>query len=218
MLSQVNQYEPPSGFGVDNNGGPPVNLLFQNLIPFTYSNGMLEIDFSAEISLFGGGITFPDTMMTTESGVSVPHFPTYFNFPMSAQVQLMGGTNLVTKIGPNFNQYIAAIYGKAYDGDTVTNTKVYSPGIVTKVGVLDITSLGTWLSIINPGAASSSEPPYNTYLSGNSETPPIGNYVSPFGGNITYVFTQPLTIAVTMQNTGTHYFTLKSQISSGNLQ
>jgi hypothetical protein len=216
MLNVQNQYEPPASY--TNGTLPPLDFVPQSLIPFTYSNGMLDIDFTAEITLFGGGTTFPDTMMSSISNQSVPHFPTYFNFPMSSQIQLMGGTNLVTKIGPNFNEYIAAIYGPTYEGDTVINTKVYSPGIVTKVRVLDITSIGSWLSIINPLASSSSGPPYNTYLSGNSETPPIGNYESPFGGSITYVFTQPLTIAVTMQNTGTHYFTLKSQISSGNLQ
>ena len=108
--------------------------------------------------------------MTTITDVSVPHFPTYFNFPLSSQVRMMGGTNLVTDIGPNFRQYISTLYSSQYEGN-VTSIKVYSPGIVTKVQILDITTLGTWLSIINPGFAGGS-----SYASGDSTEPPVGNY------------------------------------------
>jgi len=126
---------------------------------------------------------------------------------------MMGGTNLVSDIGAGFRQYIVSIYESQYQ-DTVTSIKVYSNGIVTKVQVLDVTTLGTWLSIINPAVGSGS------YLSGDSTEPPVGEYISPFAGNnygVTYVFTHPLTIAVTMVSNGVHYFTLKSQISTGKM-
>ena len=210
MLSEQNQYEPPSGFGLGI-GGPPVNFLFQNLIPFLYENGSLEIDFAALIPCVSGGYcTFQDTMMTTITDVSVPHFPTYFNFPLSSQVRMMGGTNLVTDVGTNFRQYISTLYSSKYDSP-VTAISVHSPGIVTKVQILDIITLGTWLSIINPGLMGGS------FLSGDSLNPPVGNYVSQIadGYGVTYVFTQPLTIAVAMEGQPMHYFTLKSQISSG---
>jgi len=125
---------------------------------------------------------------------------------------MMGGTNLVTDIGANFRQYIITLYESQY-GNTVTSIKVYSEGIVTKVQVLDVVTLGTWLSIINPGIGS------GTYASGDSLVPPMGDYVSQVipGSNYgtTYVFLKPLTIEVTLVNDGLRYFTLKSQISSG---
>ena len=217
MIVSQNQYEPPAGFGteISGEGAPPINLLFQNLIPFLYENGTLDIDFAAQIPCFPTGFcTFQDTMMTTITDVSVPHFPTYFNFPISSQVRMMGGTNLVTDIGPNFRQYISTLYSSQYEGN-VTSIRVYSPGIVTKVQILDITTLGTWLSIINPAFAGGS-----SYASGDSIEPPVGNYVSQFGGEgygITYVFKQPITIAVIVEGEPMHYFTLKSQISTGTM-
>jgi len=213
MLTEQNQYEPPQGVAFGDNGGAPFNFLFQNLIPFLYENGKLDIDFDAPISCLNGNCTFPDTMMATVVDQSRPHFPTYFNYPLSSQVRLLGGTNLVTDIGNNFRQYVSTLYSSVYSS-TVTSISVYSPGIVTKVQTLDITTLGTWLSIINPGIAEGS-----TYASGDSINPPVGDYVSQsgIGYGITYVFTQPLTIAVAMDGQPMHYFTLKSQISSGKM-
>ena len=215
MITSLNEYEPPRGFGIVNGewSGPPINFLFQNLIPFLYDKNVLEIDFEAVIPCYPYGYcSFQETMMTTQANASIPHFPTYFNFPLSAQVRMMGGTNLITDIGANFRQYIMTIYASQFS-DTVTSIKVYSEGIVTKVQVLDIINLGTWLSIINPTVGG------GEVLSGDSITPPVGDYVSQIipGSNygITYVFLKPLTLAVTMANNGVHYFTLKSQISSG---
>lgn len=215
MITSRNAYEPPQGFGLVNgeNNGPPVNFLFQNLIPFTYANNVLDIDIDMIVPCYPfGGCSFRDTMMTTIPDESVPHFPTYFNFPLSSQVRMMGGTNLVSDIGANFREYIVTLYESRYE-DTVTSIKVYSNGIATKVQVLDVTTLGSWLSIINPTVG-------GTYLSGDSTEPPVGEYISPFAGNnygVTYVFTHPLTIAVTMVSNGVHYFTLKSQISTGKM-
>jgi len=215
MITSMNKYEPPQGFGTVNGvwNGPPINFLFQNLIPFLYNKNVLDIDFEAQVPCYPFGFcTFQETMMTTQVDQSVPHFPTYFNFPLSSQVRMMGGTNLVTDIGANFRQYIMTLYAAQYS-DTVTSIKVYSEGIVTKVQILDVVTLGTWLSIINPAVGAGS------YLSGDSTTPPVGDYVSQVipGTNYgtTYVFLKPLTIAVTLANSGLRYFTLKSQISSG---
>lgn len=211
MLIQQNRYEPPAGVGYESgDGGPPINLLFQSLIPFSYKDNVLEIEFETPVFSVVGLTSFPETMMTTISGESTPHLPTYFNFPATSQVRLMGGQNLVTDIGPNFKEYIETVYGSIYS--PVTDIEVYSSGIVTKVQILDARSLGTWLGIINPILSGGPDP---LSFSGDSSVPPSGSYVPNYPGAYqTYVFLSPLTIAVTTQSNGVRYFTLKSQISS----
>jgi len=209
MIVTASTEEPPAGIGFDGGGGaPPINLLFQNLIPFLYANQTLEIDFNAQIpcSEIGAYCTFPDTMMTTDIS-NVPHFPTYFNFPLSSQVRRLGGSHLVQSIGENFKEYVRTIYESQYE-TVVTNIRVYIPGVVTKVQILDVFALGTWLGIVNPDLP--------LPLSGDSSIPPNNNYITNIfpGTNTTYVFLQPLTIEVTMTGEGVRYFTLKSQISS----
>jgi hypothetical protein len=142
-------------------------------------------------------------MMADINGVSVPHFPGYFNFPTSAQIRLLGGTHLVTSIGDNFKSYVEVLYTKYFG--SATNIKVVRPGIVTKVQILDVRSLGLWLGIIGPIASS---------YAGDSPNVPNSDYqlneYPKFG--VTYIFSEPLTISVDTE-AGTRYFTLKSQLS-----
>lgn len=196
-LEQVD-VEPP-GLG----GSPGFNVAACSLIPFVYSNQVLDINF--DVTVPGPGYTFPDTMMTYSLGDSTPHFPGYFNYPASSQIRLLGGTHLVTKIGDNFKSYVEVIYTQYFG--SATNIKVVRPGIVTKVQILNVRSLGTWLGIIDTEAP-------ELYYNGDSPSAPNSDYqldVYPKFA-VTYIFSEPLTISVDT-NSGTRYFTLKSQLS-----
>jgi len=195
-LTQVD-VEPP-GLG----GSPGFNVTPCTLFPFVYSNQVLDINFDVVLP---SNYTFPHTMMTYSSGDSTPHFPGYFNFPVSSQIRLLGGTHLVTNIGYNFKSYVEVIYTKYFG--SATNIKVVRPGIVTKVQILNVRSLGTWLGITDTLGES-------LHYNGDSPSAPNSDYqldaYPKFA--VTYIFSEPLTISVDT-NSGTRYFTLKSQLS-----
>jgi len=105
--------------------GPTYNNGTRNLlIPFTYSNGKLDILSNA---------AYPSGTV----GVAVGN--------AGASVRLLGGNSQVTTIGTNLKNLV---YSRTWDSQTITsnaNIRVASPGFVTRVQQLSSNFLApTW--------------------------------------------------------------------------
>lgn len=162
------------------------------LIPFNYlKNGVLELN--------------PDFYFTVMQNTN-NYFPGDNN---TTPVRLLGGHNMVTNIGPNLSAYITSIYNNKFNAaGGVQSVSVYSPGVVTKVQILDYNALGALGVDVNTSTSDkqigdSSHPPETHYINGDN----TNNY------NTTYVFESPLTLIINFGNGSSRYYTFKTGIS-----
>jgi len=164
-------------------GGPYYNDASSRklLFPFTFKNGILEINLINGFSL--------------TSGVTPLNFGSGGSAADGGLVRLHGGLNLVQYIGPNFKTYIKNCTWKNKDNTNNYNItseatiSVYTPGVVSRVQQLDnITNLPT---SINPGTGAG-----DAYVL-STDTPTEG-FVSPLQNfGVTYAFNKPLVITAT---------------------
>lgn len=162
------------------------------LIPFNYlKNGVLELN--------------PDFYFGVLQNAN-NYFPGDNN---TTPVRLLGGHNMVTNIGPNLTAYITGIYSNKYNmAGGVESVSVYSPGVVTKVQILDYNALGALgtdvdTSTSDKQSGDSSRPPEAHYINGDN----TNNY------NTTYVFESPLTLVINFGNGSSRYYTFKTGIN-----
>lgn len=157
--------------------GPYYNdsLIGYTLFPFTYENGVLDLALIDNMAVFLNSPSPP--LSTADSGQT----------NSSYLYKLLGGNGLVQSLGPNFLKYINGWQATNPQNSSVL---IYSQGVVTKVQAS----------------------PKNFLLSGkvfrSSATPPSGDgYIAGNDTNLyrtTWVFKQPLTIAVTSDGVTTY--------------
>jgi len=158
------------------------------LIPFSYSNGVLDID-----------VPTPSAQNMIDSG------DTYnaqgFNWRM---VKACGGTGLVQELGPNFLTWMAAL-----QGDDFNNPTIQVRGVMTKVRQsVQGTNADYGSGPLNAKYAivTSSQKPLNEeYIVAGDET---NKYFT------AWVFKSPLTIKFTRDNGDVQYVTLNTQFQN----
>ncbi len=167
-------------------GGPCYTDTYGNkiLFPFTFNNGVLDINPINGFSLTDGNL--PVAIGTGDGGL----------------VKLHGGNNLVQNLGPNFKTYIENTkWDLGATIPNITSIDVYQPGIVTRVQQLDYRLNSNLPQNINPTD-------YSFSLSSNAPSPNLGmDYLTNFG--VTYVFYKPLIVSVTTTS-GIKYLTFYS--------
>lgn len=154
------------------------------LFPFTFNNGVLDINPVIGFSLTNGEL--PVAIGTGDGGL----------------VKLLGGKNLVQNLGPNFKTYIQNTNWDGTDPiSNITSIDVHQPGIVTRVQQLDYRLESNLPQNINPA----------DYTFSLSLTPPSANlgfdYLANFG--VTYAFYKPLIVSVNTTS-GIQYLTFYS--------
>jgi hypothetical protein len=129
--------------------------------PFSYRNGVLDIDLIDDF----------ETIMITTTGVAPKN-------EVEANLRFMGGKNLVTRLGPNFEAYIRAWRTGI---DSGTPIAIYTQPLVQKIQWTrsNFTADESWI-------VSTDAPAPNTYTIGDE----VNNY------RTTYIFASPLTFTV----------------------
>jgi hypothetical protein len=143
-----------------NDSGLGINILF----PFTYSNGVLDININPAANSF-------EADMITITG----NAPDEDN---ELLVKQMGGIGLVRALGPNFVAYIRAWRNATIDAGSPVS--VYIPGVVTKVQQAPSSAMADG----GVYEVSTDAPPSDEYITGT----PANNYLT------SWVFKKPLTI------------------------
>ena len=136
-----------------------------HLFPFTYSNGTLDI---ALIDNFQQA--YIDTSGEKPNSTSCDPAHHYM---------LLGGTGVVTKLGPTFIRYIRA----AWELDSTSPVSIYQPCAVTKVQEMEEPDDGS--SFVQSGFYETTVPPSSD-----------GYIVPTFDFRTSWIFKTPLTISV----------------------
>jgi hypothetical protein len=150
------------------------------LFPFTYSNGVLDININPAAN------SFEANMINVITG----NAPDEDN---ELLVKQMGGLGLVRALGPNFVAYIRAWRNATIDAGSPVS--VYIPGVVTKVQQAPASAMedgGVY-------EVSTVAPVSDEYITGN----PANNYLT------SWVFKKPLTIT-TVEGGVLTYITLRT--------
>lgn len=136
------------------------------LFPFTYSNGVLDLNINPAAN------TFEADMITTTGNA-----PSDDN---DLCIKQMGGTGLVRALGPNFVAYIRAWRTATIDAGSPVS--VYIPGVVTKVQQAPVSAMNdAGIFEVSTVAPASDE-----YIAGDA----VNNYFT------SWVFKKPLTITI----------------------
>lgn len=168
-------------------------------IPFSYSNNVLDINNNqnkVEEDLIHAG---------------------YMAIPFSEfMVRQLGGKGLVTGVGLYFETYIKNVMGDWY-GQTVTNVRVHTPGVVTKV------QQPTLIPAPNTGAGGGGDEIFSAFgqfgsMSWSDVPPSSSEYIyrgsDEDSWNTFWVFLEPLTLSFKTTGDGhTHYVTFSSQFT-----
>jgi hypothetical protein len=161
-------------------GGPYYNDASSRklLFPFTFKNGILEINLINGFSLTSGF-----TPLNFGSGGLVD----------GGLVRLHGGLNLVQYIGPNFKTYIKNCTWKDetynYAITSEATVSVYTPGVVSRVQQLDNTT--NLPMSINPGTGAGEAYVLSTSVPTEGFISPLPNF------GVTYAFNKPLVVSAT---------------------
>jgi hypothetical protein len=136
-----------------------------HLFPFTYVNGTLDI---ARIDNFQQDYIDTPAVKPDDTSCDPAH-----------HYMLLGGTGVVTKIGPTFVSYIRA----AWVLDSTSPVRIYQPCVVTKVQEMDEPDDGA--SIVESGFYEATVPPSSD-----------GYIVPTFDYRTSWIFKTPLTISI----------------------